>query len=115
VKERVGYGFVSYTTSYGCGIWAMDCIGGSGLEGTDVGDETEKILESVQDFMFRRWLKWTDDGLPDLQDSAKRRLDCERQKVFWLSPGFDYNLLRFLSSRWPISVKFGEIAEDLRR
>jgi len=113
VEERCGI-FTTYSSSYGF-LWAVDRIGVSGLDGKRLKKPVESILESVREFMFRRWLRWTDDGLPDLQNAAKRRLNCWRRRAFWLSPGFDYELLEFMSQHWPVSLTFGESAEEFRR
>jgi len=112
VEQRHGV-FTTYTSSYGT-YWDIERIGDHGLVGTPLKREVESILDSVQTYLFRRWLKWTEEGLPELQDSAKRRLNCTRRRVFWMSSGFNYGLLEFMSSGSPISVCFGQRADEFR-
>jgi hypothetical protein len=113
VEKRREEGFVSYTPAASCTGWDFDRIGSSGLADSDFAGGIERLLNSIHDYVFRRWLTWTDDGPPDLQNSVKRRLSCERRRVFYLSPGFDYDLLTFMSPRWPISLMFGPETELL--
>jgi hypothetical protein len=118
VGERSEEGLVSYTPAISDRRWGVDRIGVSGLAETDFADGVEQLLRSVQDFdfrHFRRWLRWTDDGLPDLQNSAKRRLNCERRRPLCFSRGFDENLLGFMSPRWPVALTFGEDSEEFGR
>jgi hypothetical protein len=113
VEERREEGFVSYTAAdLGGRGWGRDRIGFSGLADTAFADEIEPILASISDSLLRQWLRYTDDGLPDLQISAKRRLNCERRRASYLSPGFDKNLLVFMSPHWPIGLRFGHIPDE---
>jgi hypothetical protein len=50
--------------------------------------------------------------VPDLTPEAKRRLNCERRRALYRSPGFKEELLAFLSPVWGISLTFGEEAEE---
>ena len=111
VEQRREEGFISYTPAASGTGWAFDRIGSSGLADTGFADGIDRLLDSIHDYVFRRWLTWTDEGIPDLQNSVKRRLNCERRRVIHLSAGFDYDLLTFMSPRWPISLTFGPEAE----
>jgi hypothetical protein len=96
VGERIGVGFVSFTpAAYGNG-WADDRVGISGLADTDFAPGIEQLLESIRDYMFRRWICWTDDGQFDLGPSARQRLNCVRRRISYSTAGFNWNLLKFL-------------------
>jgi hypothetical protein len=117
VGEQIGVGFINYTpANEGCG-WADDCIGVSGLAGQEFAAGVESLLNFVQDRLMTRWCCYTDEGEgdPDLTPAAKRRLNCERRKVFYTSPDFNEELLAFLSPEWGISVTFGEAADEWDR
>jgi hypothetical protein len=103
--ERQGDGFVSYTpAAYGCG-WADDLVGVSGRADTDFADWAEEVLDSIRAYLFQRWVRWTDENVPDLRVSAKRRLNCERRRAFYVSSRFNEELLVFMSSTWPLSLR----------
>jgi hypothetical protein len=109
VGEPVGVGFVSFTPSFDGRTWHEDRIGVSGLAGQDIADDICELLEYVQGRLWTRWCCSTEEGNPDLRAAAKRRLDCEKQPVFYISPSFNEDLLAFLSPEWGISVDFGEV------
>ena len=56
VEERCGI-YTTYSSSYGF-LWAIDRIGVSGLDGKRLKKPIASLLESIQGFVFRRWLKW---------------------------------------------------------
>ncbi len=117
VGEHVDVGFISYTPAAwgGGGGWADDGIGVSGLARQEFADGVEPLLDLVQDRLMTRWCCWDDEGDPDLRPAAKRRLNCERRRGLYRSPGFDEDLLAFLSPVWPISLTFGAEAEERAR
>jgi hypothetical protein len=72
-----------------------------------MSDDIGELLHYVQGRLWTRWCCSTEEGNPDLRAAAKRRLGCEKQPVFYVSPGFSEDLLAFLSPEWGISVSFG--------
>ena len=117
VGEEVGEGFISYTPASGEDSWRDDRIGVSGLAGQDLADDARALCYHACDILFPRWCCWNDNGDqgPDLTPAAKRRLNCEKREVFYTSPGFDQNLLAFISPEWSLSVHFGAVANELER
>lgn len=115
VGEQVGAGFISYTPSFDGWSWHDDRVGVSGLAGQPFADGIRDLIYYAQGRLWPRWCCSTDEGTPDLSPAAKRRLKCERREVFYTSPGFDGDLLAFLSPVWGISVHFGEVAEEWDR
>lgn len=117
VGERREEGFASFTTGWPREGWHEDRIGFSGLANTGIADGVERMLESIHAYLFRRWLKWTgrDKWLPDLRKGAKRRLNCEQRRTFYLSPGFDEDLLAFISPQWGISLTVRSSDREIRR
>ena len=115
VGEQVGAGFISYTPSFDGCSWHDDRIGTSGLAGQRFADGIYSLLRAVQGRLWSRWCCCTDEGTPDLTAAAKRRLKCDRRKVFYKSAGFNGDLLAFLSPAWGISVQFGEVANEWDR
>jgi hypothetical protein len=114
VGEKIGAGLVSYTpAAYGTG-WADDRVGIiSGLADTDFAPGVEHLLESIRDYMSRRWICWTDDGQPDLAPSARRRLNCARRRVSYATPGINWKLLEFLH---PVTgISFSIVQQAPRR
>jgi len=115
VGEQVGAGFTGYTPSFDGWSWHDDRIGVSGLAGKEFAEGVQALVSYVQGRLWPRWCCSTDEGTPDLSPAAKRRLKCEKREVFYTSPGFDGDLLAFLSPVWGISVHFGEVAEEWDR
>jgi len=125
VEERREEGFVSLTQGYRDEGWVKDLIGSSGLAPKPLPEQVTRvtpfshgindIFDSVHDYLYRRRLTWGEDDWPDLRRSAKSRLNCERRRAFYLSPGFDENLLAFISPKWAISLSFGPEAEAFER
>src|SRR5271157_761753 len=116
VGEQVGVGFISFTPSFDGSCWHDDRIGVSGLAGRKFAEGIEPLRDLVHDRLWTDWCCWPDDGdVPDLTPEAKRRLNCERRRAAYRSPGFNEELLAFLSPEWGISVTFGEAAEDWDR
>jgi hypothetical protein len=108
VGVRLGE-YVSFTSGWPTEGWRRDRIGFSGLADTGFADGIERMLESVSAYLFRRWIKYTegDYRVPDLRNGAKRRLNCERRQAFYLSPGFDEDLLVFMSPHWAVTWHYG--------
>ena len=116
VGEQVGVGFISFTSSFDGCCWNDDRIGVSGLAGQEFAEGIKSLLDLVEHRLWTDWCCWPDDGdVPDLTPEAKKRLNCERRKVFYTSPGFNQDLLAFLSPKWGISLTFGEEAEGWDR
>jgi hypothetical protein len=115
VGEQVGVGFINCTRA-DWGGWADDLIGVSGLAEQKFAGGIKSLFDLVEDRLWTDWCCWPDDGdVPDLTPEAKIRLNCERRKVFYTSPGFNEDLLGFLSPAWGLSVDFGEVAEGWER
>lgn len=106
VGEQAGVGFTSFTPTSGGRGWADDRIGVSGLGGQHFTDDAETLLECVEERLWKRWCCWIEGGNPDLRPAAKRRLNCERRQALYVSPGFKWELLEFLSPVWGISLTF---------
>ncbi len=109
VGLRQGEGYVSFTSGWPGQGWREDRIGFSDLANTDFADGVERILESVSAYLFRRWIKNTegDFRVPDLRNGAKRRLNSKGRRGFYLSPGFDEELLVFMSPQWVVTWHYG--------
>ena len=89
--------FLSYSEGWCMAPW-QDVVGVSGRDGDLPSPMAERLIDSVRNYLSRRWLVYREDepGFYDLKPAAQRRLGCLRRGVSYATPGFDWKLLEYI-------------------